>query len=228
MSLAGEAIVSIWHDITDEGRDEFYWWHIHEHMPERVGIPGFLRGRRYIAEEGTPEIFTLYETETIDVASGSDYHERLNNPTPWTLKAVQHFRNVARCIQHVRFTAGPGMGGHLLTLQFEVDEPDGFAERLAAEVLVKIRDVQGVTGVHLGETDMAASDTRTKERDLREGEMLMPGWAILVEAARRDELDNVREAFLSPRHLGAVGVSSEIESAIYRLEYIRSKSDVVE
>ncbi len=226
MTLLGKAIVSIWHDITEEGRDDFYWWHIHEHMPERVGIPGFLRGRRYLAEEGRPEIFTLYETQTMDVGSGPDYLERLNNPTPWTLKAMNYFRNTVRCIQHVRFSAGPGMGGHLLTLRFEVDKPDGFAERLTRDALQKIRDVHGITGVHLGETDRAASDAPTKERDLREGEMLIPGWTILVEAARRDELDHVREAFLNAKHLGAIGVTSNLETAVYRLEYVRSKSDV--
>ena len=45
MALSGEGAICIWNDITDEGRDEFYAWHLAEHMPERVGIPGFLRGR---------------------------------------------------------------------------------------------------------------------------------------------------------------------------------------
>ena len=71
MSLAGEAVVSIWHGIAPEGRDAFYAWHVHEHMPERVGIPGFLRGRRYIAERGGPEFFTLYEASTVEVLGGS-------------------------------------------------------------------------------------------------------------------------------------------------------------
>jgi len=52
MSLAGKGAVAIWHDIVPEGRDEFYAWHGREHMPERAGIPGFLRGRRYIALAG--------------------------------------------------------------------------------------------------------------------------------------------------------------------------------
>ena len=55
MSLAGQAVVAIWNGIAPEGRTEFYEWHNREHMPERVGIPGFRRGRRYIAKYGTPE-----------------------------------------------------------------------------------------------------------------------------------------------------------------------------
>ena len=226
MSLSGKAIVSIWHDIADDGRNEFYWWHLHEHMPERVGIPGFLRGRRYIAEEGKPEFFTLYEAETIDVVAGPDYHERLNNPTPWTLKAVKYFQNVARSIQHVRFSAGPGMGGHLLTLQFEVDRPGGFAERLIEDVLRKIADVKGIAGVHLAETDVDASNTKTREREERDGGTLFPGWALLVETARRDELYRVRDSFLKPDALVALGVSEDVKVAVYRLEYTRTKTDV--
>ena len=49
MSLAGSGAVCIWHDIAPEATDEFYQWHNREHMPERVGIPGFRLGRRYIA-----------------------------------------------------------------------------------------------------------------------------------------------------------------------------------
>ena len=62
MGLAGSGAVAIWHDIAPEGRAEFYALHGREHMPERVGIPGFLRGRRYIAAHGIPEFFNLYET----------------------------------------------------------------------------------------------------------------------------------------------------------------------
>ena len=43
--LAGEAVIATWNGITPEGRDEFYAWHIQEHIPERVGFPGFRRGR---------------------------------------------------------------------------------------------------------------------------------------------------------------------------------------
>src|SRR6201999_3863034 len=49
--LAGEAVVAIWNGIAPEARDAFHDWHINEHMPERVGIPGFRRGRRYIAAD---------------------------------------------------------------------------------------------------------------------------------------------------------------------------------
>ena len=54
--LAGEGAIAIWNGISDEGRADFYAWHLSEHMPERVGIPGFLRGRRYRAADDTKRI----------------------------------------------------------------------------------------------------------------------------------------------------------------------------
>ena len=52
------------------GRIESYELHNREQMPERVGIPGFGRGRRYIAKHGTPEFFILYEADSAEVLSG--------------------------------------------------------------------------------------------------------------------------------------------------------------
>ena len=91
MSLAGKGAVAIWNDITAEGRAEFYAWHGVEHMPERVGIPGFLRGRRYVAHAGEPEFFTLYETISPRTVTGPDYLARLNDPTPWTRATIPYF-----------------------------------------------------------------------------------------------------------------------------------------
>ena len=92
MSLSGSGVIAIWNDITDEGRANFYEWHDREHIPERVGIPGFLRGRRYISLSGTPEYFTLYEVQDKSVLTGADYLARLNSPTEWTTRSVHRFR----------------------------------------------------------------------------------------------------------------------------------------
>ena len=49
MGLLGSAVLAIWNDIAPGGDAEFNHWHTREHVPERVGVPGFLRGRRYLA-----------------------------------------------------------------------------------------------------------------------------------------------------------------------------------
>jgi len=119
MALMGRGAVAIWNDVAPEGLAEFYEWHHREHMPERVGIPGFLRGRRYIAVRGAPEFFTLYEASGTDVLAGPHYLERLNNPTPLTRHVIpQYFHNMVRGVCDVRFSVGVGEGGWLITLRF--------------------------------------------------------------------------------------------------------------
>src|SRR4051812_34687498 len=93
--LAGEAVGAIWKGIAPDAHAEFHAWHMHEHMPERVGIPGFRRGRRCVAlDDGThPEFFTLYEVDAPPVLQGQDYANRLNSPTPWTRSITSRFRD---------------------------------------------------------------------------------------------------------------------------------------
>ena len=72
MALLGEGVAAIWHDIAPEGEDDYHHWHCHEHVPERVSIPGFLRGRRYAGVSGTPryqfvqDIFAFKRTGSND------------------------------------------------------------------------------------------------------------------------------------------------------------------
>jgi hypothetical protein len=106
MSLSGTGVVAIWHDLLLDAKLDFYEWHNREHMPERVGVPGFRRGRRYISVNGAPEFFNLYEADSPEVLGGQDYLNRLNAPTPWTQRVVPSFRNVARSICRVAFTGG--------------------------------------------------------------------------------------------------------------------------
>ena len=227
MSLLGKAVVSIWHDIAPEGREQFYAWHIHEHMSERVAIPGFLRGRRYIAEWGEPEFFNLYEAESLDVLAGPGYQNRLNNPTPWTLSTVPYFRNVARSTQQVRYSAGPGMGGYLLTLQLELAEPAVFLEQVTQKVLVPVSEIHGICGVHLCESDIAVSSKPTKEKEARKSDTSVPAWALLIEGASRAIVERARQELASDAALQQVGTGANIHAALYRFEYACMKIDSV-
>ncbi len=211
--LAGEAVVAIWNGIAPEGRDEFYAWHLHEHMPERVGIPGFRRGRRYIAANATtqPEFFTLYETDTMQVLQGQDYLNRLNAPTAWTRSATAHFRDTFRALAQVVESRGPGMGGALLTLRFDVEAPDG--------LLTLLRDVAGaprVSGAHLCAADDSASGLRTAESRGRTDIQAPPAWFMMIEATDAAALD----AVLPDAALVQAGAGRIVRGS-YRLEYVR-------
>jgi hypothetical protein len=63
MALLGNGALVIWHDVRDEtGCNE---WHSREHMIERVAVPGFRRGLRYVAVAGSPKYMNLYEVDDL-------------------------------------------------------------------------------------------------------------------------------------------------------------------
>jgi hypothetical protein len=183
MSIAGKGVVAIWHDIAAEGRDAFYAWHGREHMPERAAIPGFLRGRRYVALEGEPEYFNLYETASVDVLTGSDYLARLNAPTPWTAETVRHFRNVSRSVCEVAHSEGHGDGGLLATWRYDVpDASAGGHRRDAALRLSAVARHTDIAAAHLLVADTAGSAIETAEKRARADVTLIPRWIVVVES----------------------------------------------
>ena len=192
MSLAGKGAVAIWHDIAPEGRTEFYDWHGNEHMPERAGIPGFLRGRRYVAVEGEPEYFNLYETMSRFTVTGTEYLARLNAPTPWTVATVKHFQRVSRSLCEVAASFGEGQGGLIATLRYDVAEASAAAHRrrLATEVLPQLAQTRGIAGCHLLVADAEASAVETTEKKVRAEKNLVPQWVVLIESW--DDIDAFR------------------------------------
>jgi hypothetical protein len=134
MSLPGTGAIIIWNDIASDGRDEFYNWHLNEHIPERLSVPGFLVGSRYIAvsSETKPEFLTLYVTRDETIATSASYLKRLNAPTPWTKRATAHFRNTSRALTRSAFSQGTGMGGFIGTFRFDGSECRAFPASMHA------------------------------------------------------------------------------------------------
>lgn len=208
MSLAGEAVVAIWNGIRPEGRSDFFEWHNREHMPERVGIPGFLRGRRYAAVDAQPEFFTLYETASVAVLSGADYLARLNAPTEWTRRATAHFTDTARSLCRVAISIGPGAGGWMMTWRYDA------AALALDEALVRgLAAAPGVVGAHLCIADRAASGIETEEKKGRP-KNAVPGFVLMVEGGSEREALEAACAIVSLPHA---------ERGLYRLQYVLSK-----
>ena len=97
-------------DIDPEAIDEHDQWHTHEHLPERLSIPGFRRGTRWVATEGKPRYMVLYEVESLHVLASEAYLARLNNPTPWAIRMMPHYRGMRRGLCAVVGSFGLGQG----------------------------------------------------------------------------------------------------------------------
>jgi hypothetical protein len=224
MSLAGQGVVAIWNGIAPEGRTEFFEWHNREHMPERVGIPGFRRGRRYIAKYGHPEFFTLYEADSPEVLVGQDYLNRLNNPTPWTQRVPpMFFRDTSRGVCRVKLSLGVGQGGYLLTLRFGAE--DGreaeLEKYLRYTALPPLADIVLVEGVHLCVADQGASNIETAERKNRP--TVVPNWLVMIEAGDAEAADKACDQLLAG-DLTKHGARAETDRGLYMLQYCRMKT----
>lgn len=220
MSLLGTAAVTIWHDVRPEARAEYFEWHNREHMPERVGIPGFLRGRRYVALTGAPEFCTLYEAESLDVLTGADYTARLDNPTPWTRRVAAQLHGNVRSLCRIALTLGSGQGGLLMCWRYDVVAGTEDAHRALVEAkLRELVEQPHVVGAHLCIGDPAASAVQTAEKKTRPTKALTPNWVVLVEGGgERAALEEACSRLLATEMLVGAG-AIELSSGLYQLQF---------
>src|SRR5918911_764759 len=104
--LAGQAVMVNWSDVAPEHRHAYYEWHSREHMVGRVALPGFCRGRRYIAAQANRDFLVCYEVDNIAVLSGSAYLEKANAPSELTRKTTPFVRNSNRALAVVQLSLG--------------------------------------------------------------------------------------------------------------------------
>ena len=215
--MLGRAAVAMWWDVPPEVRAEWEDWHSREHMPERLGIPGFLRGTRWIAESGDPSYFVLYEVTNLGTITGEAYLERLNNPTPWSRKMMPHHRNMVRSLCRVRASFGGGLGQAVATIRFSLPPRGGLSvtRRLAAEVLPGLAARRGLSGACLLQSQPAASTPQTTEQKIRGGDA-NADWVLLVCGYDVDALKPI------PGELALSGGAVEL----YRLGYAVTSRDL--
>lgn len=227
MPLLGRGAMVFWHDI--EGDDEDYnHWHAFEHMPERVGIPGFHRGRRYLAVEGGPAYFNMYETESAATLTSEAYLARLNSPTAWTTASLPKFRNSNRTLCRISASFGKGVGGALLTSQLAPagGRAEALRDHLKGALLPDLVTRPGLVGAHLLEADEAASRMETAEKSLRDRPDEVADWVVLVEALDVPALKRLRDGELGDAALTRAGAGEIQNVAFYRLFHLLSESEL--
>lgn len=220
MALRGRGLLAIWNGITPAGEEEFVNWHIREHIPERVGVKGFLRGRRYVAEEGHPKYFNFYETETPQTLDSPEYRGRLNAPTPWTQAVIKEFRDTSRTVCEVAATTGAGEGAWIETIQIgRVKDDNGFSRDVVGNLIPDLVRHPGIIGAHLVRGIDDKADAPTVENRLRGQPDAKCEWLLLVEAAEIEFLKALRSTVCSDEVLRRSCPGASIERGIYRLQY---------
>ena len=120
-------------------------------MPERIDVAGFHRARRFVAIEGSPRYFTLFEADTADALAGPGYLSLVHRVSDATKQVRPAFRNVARMTFDVAHSSGRGDGGLLATLRFT--PPPGqeaaLRTRIVGELIPALARNPRVVGCHL-------------------------------------------------------------------------------
>lgn len=220
-------MLAIWNGIRDGFEDEFLHWHVREHIPERVVLPGFMRGRRYAAFDGHPSFFNFYETRDVSDLSSDAYRAELDRPSQWTQSVVRNFTDTSRTICEVAASIGHGEGVVMETLRLgSTPSPDAFRERMIGDLLMPVSAMPGVVGVHLLRGLVGADRRETAEMRLRGGIDEVADWIVLIEAVQSDVVAPIRDDLLSEEKLIAAGAGGTFRRGAYALQYSLSKFDL--
>jgi hypothetical protein len=172
MALLGAAALAMWWDIAPQMRDEFQHWHTHEHFPERLSIPGFLRASRWMDADGGEGFFVMYEVAGFDVLTSKAYLDHLNSPTPWSTKLMPHHRNMVRSQCAVVHSEGAAVAGHALAIRLPSGE--GVAQRIQGMAMHP-----GVSGAHLLQARTPAI-AATTEQKIRGNKDAVADWIVVL------------------------------------------------
>ena len=226
MTMAGQGVLAFGHDVAAGSEGEFDQWHLREHIPERVAVPGFLRARRYTTLGEPPRYFYFYETESVDTLQSPAYLARLADPTPWTRRTMPVVRNNKRTACRVVESRGAGLGGVIATL--ELGPAPGRQEELRAwltgTALRSAGEHPSIVAIHLLEGDAAVSTAAVSdEKKLLAKPDALVRWVVLIEGIDPAPLEAVCRDLLGPDALVRRGGTEATTLGFYRLQLVYAK-----
>ncbi len=215
------AVLAFWTEIAAPAEADFNAWYNRQHLPERLGVPGFRSGARYRSVSGRRRYFAFYETEGMATLNSEAYLARLDNPTAWTRRIMPEMLNAARSAFHVPAKLGQGRGGIAATLRFAPLPGRAAAlERwLGRAALPALVAHDGVVAAQLWRADPAASRPATRERALRGEADAVAEWAVLVEGTDAAAVRAACAVELGRARLKDQGAASASTFGCYRLLY---------
>ncbi len=196
MGLLGGAVLVNWGGIVEDKEIEYNEWHSKEHMPERISLPGFLRGLRAVGIPGTDinhKYFMMYEAEEKEVFISRKYLERLNNPTEWTKEILSNYLSPSRTICSVISSKSVGVGGYLATIRFLGENilNNHNVENLKSFTPIILK-LNGVTGMHVILGDSSYGQMNTEEKKYRSSQGLndqIVSQAVIIEGMNYHSLE---------------------------------------
>jgi hypothetical protein len=123
----GALVVAI--DFIGVPLDEWIDWYDTEHIPQRLALPGWIQGSRWMAADGSARSLGLYDLESAEVLRSPEYRGILDDAaSPWTQR-MHRLRDAparpSRRHECVQLAPGqelaPADGDYLLLVTTDVD-----------------------------------------------------------------------------------------------------------
>jgi hypothetical protein len=188
MTLSGAGALGVWHGVAEGQEQSVDEWYNREHHFERIGIPGFLRARRYVNLGQGPRYFSRYDVTDVSVLASAPYLSALNNPSPWSQRIFPHYRGTVRGAFRVSGRRGSAEGGIIATLRFASEpqelSPTGGVEKL----LDSLAQAPGIVRAEAWLVDVPATTPNTREKELRVSAEAYPASVLVIEGSRADGL----------------------------------------
>jgi hypothetical protein len=216
MALRGSAAMLLWYDIVAEQVVQHDDWHTREHLPERLGIPGFIRAQRWVATSPGPRYFVVYEVADIDVLSSASYLERLNKPTPWTSRMMPNFRGMVRGFCHLESAHGSVLGTTGVTLRYSVATRDEgrwnrwLRDELIPDLMLR-KGIASAAMLRSGRAPEMTAEQRIRGRDATVDQVL------LVTGYAPELVATLAQGELSASSLEAHGASPGSIAGVFQL-----------
>jgi hypothetical protein len=180
-------ILAIFNNAAPGREAEFEEWFQHEHLAERIAVPGFLLGRRYEAVAGPLRYFNFYLTRSADVLKSAAYLERLDHPTPMTHTIMSGvFKDMVRTVCHRTLRLGAMCGAAAVAVRF-AEEVDQNALKATIEELIKDK---AVACAEIWSAVSVSEFPVSEEERLRGGDKKIAG-CLYVETLRVEDAEKI-------------------------------------
>jgi len=155
-------------DFSTAHEDEFHDWYDHEHVPERLRVPGFINAERWIDDQNPKIHVATYDLSNVDVLVSPPYRAvGGENQSVWTKRVTDMSRRIMR-YEGEQLVPGDLTGtpeaGALLVASMNIDpaQEAEFTKWYNTEHLPQLAAVPGV----LAARRFRATDTASERRYL--------------------------------------------------------------
>jgi hypothetical protein len=211
--MTGTGVLAVWNNRVKASAANYENWYQTEHLPERLAVPGFMRGRRYQAVVGDLEFFTWYEVASPAVLRSEPYMKCLANPTPWTQEMMSGiFIDASRTLCRREVLWGEVFGAAALAIRFA----DALDPERARQAIEGLNDPSSLARAELWTSDEQPGEGAMAEEAIRGPDAKIAS-CLLLEFLRDPDAQAAADSLRANFSDGNLG--------IYRLLCERGRTD---